>query len=42
MEPEVFDYLETGSLEDVFETLSDVRKLSGYIYGGDWKDFSKR
>ena len=41
LEPEVFDYLEKGSLGDVFETLSDVRTLSGYIYGGEWRDFSE-
>lgn len=42
LEPGIFDYLEDSSLEDVFERLSDLKKLSGYIYGGEWTDFSER
>ncbi len=42
LEPEIFDQLGKESLEAVFERLSDQRKLSGYIYGGEWKDFSER
>lgn len=36
-EPEVFDLIEDNSLQELFEELSDQKKLSGYIYGGKWK-----
>lgn len=42
LEPDIFDYLKDSSLENVFERLSDLKKISGYIYGGTWKDFSER
>lgn len=38
LEPEIFDYTGEDSLEDVFEHLASLRKLSGYIYGGKWMD----
>lgn len=38
LEPEIFDYTDEDSLEDVFEKLASLRKLSGYIYGGKWMD----
>lgn len=41
-EPEIFRQLDMDSIEEVFEKLSSQRKLSGYIYGGEWKDFSRR
>jgi NDP-sugar pyrophosphorylase family protein len=39
-EPEIFDHLDSDSLEDAFENLADRELLSGYIYGGKWKDLS--
>jgi len=41
LEPEIFDYLGDEKLEDLFAELSSTRELSGYIYGGEWKDFSE-
>lgn len=41
-EPEIFSHLVSDSLEDVFDRLSRRKKLSGYIYGGKWKDFDKK
>lgn len=38
VEPEIFDYINRDSIEEVFEHLSTERKLSGYIYGGEWKE----
>jgi mannose-1-phosphate guanylyltransferase len=40
-DPQIFDYLDSDSLEQVFEDLADQEQLSGYIYGGKWKDLSK-
>lgn len=42
LEPDIFDQLDENTLEEVFERLSDLKKFSGYIYGGKWKDFSER
>lgn len=42
LEPDIFSYLKDTSLENVFEKLSDLKNISGYIYGGTWKDFSER
>lgn len=39
-EPEIFDELNSDSIEEVFEKLASERKLSGYIYGGEWQEFS--
>jgi len=41
-EPDIFHQLDADSIEEVFEKLSSQRKLSGYIYGGEWKDFTRR
>ena len=41
LEPEIFEMLDEDSLEDVFEKLAAQKKLSGYIYGGEWKDFDE-
>lgn len=38
LDPEIFEYLQSDSLEEVFETLSSRSLLSGYIYGGKWLD----
>lgn len=35
---EIFDQLDTDGLDSVFEQLSEVGRLSGYIYGGKWVD----
>ncbi|MFB6242343.1 MAG: sugar phosphate nucleotidyltransferase [Candidatus Nanosalina sp.] len=40
-EPGIFDYLDSDSLEDAFEDLAGRGLLSGYIYGGKWKDLSR-
>jgi len=37
-EPSIFSELDEKSLENVFESLSSSRVLSGYIYGGKWED----
>ncbi|WP_414837755.1 sugar phosphate nucleotidyltransferase [Candidatus Nanosalina sp. VS9-1] len=37
-DPDIFDRLDENSLEEVFEKLADNGELSGYIYGGRWKD----
>lgn len=37
-EPAIFDSLGHKSLEQVFEELADSLELSGYIYGGKWKE----
>lgn len=36
MEPEIFKFLGEGNIEDLFTKLSEIRDLSGYIYGGKW------
>lgn len=36
--PEIFSSLESDSLETVFESLADSSELSGYIYGGEWRE----
>ena len=41
LEPEIFDHLGDERLEDLFAELSSTRELSGYIYGGEWMDFSE-
>lgn len=38
VEPTIFSYLDADSLEEVFEELASKSLLSGYIYGGKWKD----
>jgi NDP-sugar pyrophosphorylase family protein len=38
-DPEIFDYLNSPQLETVFEELAENGKLSGYIYGGELRDF---
>jgi NDP-sugar pyrophosphorylase family protein len=40
-EPEIFNHLDEEDIESVFENLSDKAELTGYIYGGEWKDFKK-
>lgn len=40
-EPEIFNHLDEEDIESVFENLSDKGELTGYIYGGEWKDFKK-
>ncbi|MFB6208908.1 MAG: sugar phosphate nucleotidyltransferase [Candidatus Nanohaloarchaea archaeon] len=35
---EIFEELDESFLEYVFEKLADRSDLTGYIYGGDWKD----
>lgn len=40
-EPEIFNHLDEVDVESVFENLSDKGELTGYIYGGEWKDFKK-
>jgi mannose-1-phosphate guanylyltransferase len=40
-EPEIFDYIDSDSLEETFESLADRDLLSGYIYGGKWEDISR-
>ncbi|MFB6181239.1 MAG: sugar phosphate nucleotidyltransferase [Candidatus Nanohalobium sp.] len=37
-EPEIFSKMSHKSLEKVFEDLAEQKELSGYIYGGRWKD----
>jgi len=37
-EPSMFESLDHNSLEQVFEELADNSELSGYIYGGKWKE----
>lgn len=37
-EPDIFSRLDAESLDMVFEELTSGRQLSGYIYGGEWKD----
>jgi len=37
-EPEIFSQLDAEGLDTVFEHLTSDRNLSGYIYGGKWKD----
>ncbi len=41
VEPEIFDHLDHNSLEEVFKDLADQRRLSGYIYGGEWVDIDR-
>ncbi len=38
LSPEIFNYLNGSRLEEVFEDLSEESELSGYIYGGEWKE----
>lgn len=38
--PSIFKHLEAEDLEAVFEDLAKKDELSGYIYGGEWKDVS--
>jgi mannose-1-phosphate guanylyltransferase len=40
-DPEIFSRLDEDSLEEVFEKLADSGELSGYIYGGKWKDVDR-
>jgi mannose-1-phosphate guanylyltransferase len=40
-DPEIFSRLDQDSLEEVFEKLADAGELSGYIYGGKWKDVDR-
>lgn len=41
LEPEIFDSLDSDSLETVFENLASDNQLSGYIYGGEWIDIDE-
>jgi NDP-sugar pyrophosphorylase family protein len=41
LEPEIFNHLKEDSIETVFEQLAKEGKLSGYIYGGKWKDITQ-
>ncbi len=41
LEPSIFDKLDSDSLEEVFEQLASDKELSGYIYGGEWKDIDR-
>lgn len=38
LDKDIFSEIDRDSIEEVFEKLSDKRKLSGYIYGGKWKE----
>lgn len=38
MEPDIFSEIDRDSIEEVFEKLSGREELSGYIYGGKWKE----
>lgn len=38
--PSIFSYLDSDSLEEVFEDLASRSLLTGYIYGGKWTDVS--
>lgn len=38
---EIFKHLEAESLEKAFENLAEEALLSGYIYGGTWKDIDR-
>ena len=38
-EPEIFNLLNQHSIGQEFERLAEEDKLTGYIYGGKWKDF---
>jgi NDP-sugar pyrophosphorylase family protein len=40
-EPEIFGILEHETIEEAFEQLARQQKLTGYIYGGEWKDFKQ-
>lgn len=40
-EPKIFNHLDEEDIESVFENLSDIGELTGYIYGGEWNDFKK-
>ena len=40
-EPEIFHNLDSDSLEETFDDLAEKDMLSGYIYGGKWKDLSR-
>jgi NDP-sugar pyrophosphorylase family protein len=40
-DPEIFSHLDADSLEEVFEQLASQSSLSGYIYGGKWKDIDE-
>ncbi|MFB6100179.1 MAG: sugar phosphate nucleotidyltransferase [Candidatus Nanohalobium sp.] len=40
-EPEIFERLNRHSIEEEFEKLAEEGKLTGYIYGGKWKDFKQ-
>ncbi len=37
-EPDIFSRIRHESLDKVFEKLTSEKQLSGYIYGGEWKD----
>lgn len=38
LKPEVFSRLKADSMGEVFKQLASDSELSGYIYGGDWKE----
>lgn len=40
-EPDIFSRIEAESLDMVFEQLTSERDLTGYIYGGKWKDVKR-
>lgn len=39
--PEIFSRIDHAGLENVFEKLADSSELSGYIYGGSWKEIEE-
>lgn len=41
LESKIFQHLDVESLEKAFENLADQGLLSGYIYGGKWKDIDR-
>ena len=41
LDSDIFEHLEAESLEKAFENLADQGLLSGYMYGGEWKDIDR-
>ncbi|QKQ98979.1 ribbon-helix-helix protein, CopG family [Candidatus Nanohaloarchaea archaeon] len=41
LDEDIFQHLNAESLEKAFENLADEGLLSGYIYGGKWKDIDR-
>jgi mannose-1-phosphate guanylyltransferase len=40
LEPGIFSHLDEDSVEEVFENLAHRGELTGYIYGGRWREFN--